>query len=507
MAAGMPHTSALRRALGALAPVVSVLVALACAGTASAAPLARTSGAPAVSVITTGLDIPWDIAFLPDGRALVTERTGAVRIVSAGGALAPTPAARLTVSQNGEGGLLGIALDPGYSAATPFVYLTATVGTEMQVQRWRFAADRLAKDGVVIGGITMGSIHSSGRVRFGPDGAMYVGTGDAGDGWRAQLTAVPNGKVLRVPAGAYRGATVTPAFYATGLRNPQGFAWQPGTGRFFSTDHGPSGFDGPSGDDELDLIVEGANYGWPYVRGADHGRYTAPVHLWPTTIAPSGLEFVSLPGSTWTGKALVAGLRGKVLRLLTFDGARVVADEPLLQDAYGRLRSVTEAPDGAIWVTTSNRDGRGTPVATDDRIIRIVPPAGSPAGSPSLPLEASQSPHAAPGTVPAPAAKPPSGSRPLVRKRPRLSRPVAPRAVRVRSAVRIRARFTGPFSGRVALQMRRARRWVTIGVTKPRSRAVRFAFRPSSTGTRVMRLRYRVAGRVLNSRIIVRVRA
>lgn len=364
-----------RRAFGALLAVAAWVILLASPGDGRAA-LARSEGGPVVSVITTGLTVPWDIAFLPDGRALVTERTGAVRIVAADGRLSPTPAARLTVSQNGEGGLLGLALDPAFSAGQPFVYLTATVGSEMQVQRWRMTGDTLIKDGVVIGGILMGSIHSSGRVRFGPDGALYVGTGDAGYGPRAQDLSVLNGKVLRVPPGAFRGEPVSPEIHAIGLRNPQGFAWQPGSGRFFSTDHGPSVFDGPSGDDELDLIVPGGNYGWPFVFGADHGSWLAPSQLWHATIAPSGLAFVTLPGSRWTNKALVAGLRGEVLRLLTFSGARVVADQPLLEGAYGRLRAVTEAPDGAIWVTTSNRDGRGDPVSTDDRILRIVPPAG-----------------------------------------------------------------------------------------------------------------------------------
>ena len=263
-----------------------------------------------MSVITTGLQVPWDIAFLPDGRALVTERTGAVRLVAANGALSPTPVATLNVSQNGEGGLLGIALDPAFTAGQPFVYLTATIGSEMQVQRWRWTGAAMTLDAVVIRGITMGTIHSSGRVRFGPDGAMYVGAGDAGDGATSQNTAVLNGKILRVAPGAFRGGTVTPQIHALGVRNPQGFAWQPGSGRFYSTEHGPSGFDGPSGDDELDLIVPGGNYGWPYERGADQAPYLSPVHLWPTTIAPSGLSFVTLPGSSWTGRAIVAGLKG-----------------------------------------------------------------------------------------------------------------------------------------------------------------------------------------------------
>ncbi len=499
----------LRRATGALVLSSAALLALAVPDPGSAA-LARSTNGPAVSVITTGLKVPWDIAFLPDGRALVTERTGAVRIVGADGKLSPTPACTQTVTQNGEGGLLGIAIDPSFAAGQPFVYLVATVGNEMQVQRWRMVGDRLQREDTVIGGITMGTIHSSGRVRFGPDGAMYVGTGDAGDGWRSQSMAVANGKVLRVAPGAYRGGPVTPTFYATGMRNPQGFAWQPGTGRFFSTDHGPSGFDGPSGDDELDVINQGGNYGWPYVRGLEHGIYTAPVHVWSTTIAPSGLAFVTLPGSTWTGRALVAGLRGKVLRVLTLDGTSVVADEPLLQNTYGRLRAVTEAPDGAIWVTTSNRDGRGSPVAADDRILRIVPPAGGPTASPSLPLENSSDPGVAPVVNPAPGAKPTPKSTPSPAKgrskRLAIARLRSPKTIRVGKAARVNVRFTATPAGRVALQARRAGRWKTVRLASPRSKLVRFSFRPSSPGTRSMRLRFRDGKRVVNRPIVLRVR-
>jgi glucose/arabinose dehydrogenase len=432
--------------------------------------------------------VPWDIAFLPDGRALVTERTGAVRVVAAGGALSPAPAATLDVSQNGEGGLLGVALDPAFTAGSPFVYLTATIGSEMQVQRWRWTGSAMTLDGIVVRGITMGTIHSSGRVRFGPDGAMYVGAGDAGDGAKSQDTAVLNGKILRVAPGAFRGGTVTPQIHALGVRNPQGFAWQPGSGRFYSTEHGPSGFDGPSGDDELDLIVPGGNYGWPYERGVDQSPYLSPAHLWRTTIAPSGLSFIALPGSSWTGKALVAGLKGQVLRLLTFDGAAVVGDEPLLLNAFGRLRAVTEAPDGAIWVTTSNRDGRGVPVAGDDRILRIVPPAtGVPPAPPSFGTDPSD--PAGPGPVtPAPRSRPGAGILTLT----------APRTVGAGALTRVVVIFDRTPAGRVALQTRRAGTWRTVRLVDPRTPVVRFAFRPARPGVRVMRIRYRAAGRAVN---------
>ncbi|WP_246496362.1 PQQ-dependent sugar dehydrogenase [Miltoncostaea marina] len=355
----------------------------AAAGAASAAPV-RSAAGMQVSTITTGLQVPWDIAFMPDGRALVTERPGRVRIVGADGRLAPTPAATLAVSASGEGGLLGVAVDPQFAAGAPFVYLYLTTGGQVQVQRHRFAGDRLTLDGVVVSGIPAGDVHTSGRVRFGPDGALYLGTGDTGDGDLAQSPSSLAGKILRLPPGAHRNpAPVMPQVVAIGLRHPQGMAWQPG-GPLFVTDHGASGFDGPSGDDELDAITPGGNYGWPLVRGANHGPYAAPAALWTQTIAPAGLAFVTQGGSTWTGNALVTGLAGQQLRRLTLSGTRVIADEPLLVRAHGRLRAIAEAPDGSIWVGTSNRDGRGSPRSGDDRLLRIVPPAGGPpAGAPA----------------------------------------------------------------------------------------------------------------------------
>jgi hypothetical protein len=228
-----------------------------------------------------------------------------------------------------------------------------------------------------------GGVHNSERIRFGPDGALYTGTGDGGVGSRSQDPGSLNGRILRVPPGAFRGGPATPQQIALGLRHPQGLAWQPGTGRLWVTDHGPSGFDGPSGDDELDLIAQGGNYGWPLVRGTDHKAFAAPVHLWATTIAPASIAFVAQGGSTWTGRAIVTALRGEQLRLLTFKGDQVVADDPLLVGTYGRLRAIAEAPDGALWVGTSNRDALGTPGPDDDRILRIVPPAAPPSASPT----------------------------------------------------------------------------------------------------------------------------
>ncbi len=407
----------MRRILPTL--LVALVAVLACAlgqaGPVAAAPV-RAAGGPEVSVIARGLEIPWDIAFLPDGRALVTERGGAVRLVDAAGTLAERHVADIPVSTGGDGGLLGIAVDPRFAAGAPFVYLSLTTGGELQVQRWRLAGSTLSFEAVVIGGISTGGVHNSARVRFGPDAALYLGTGDAGDANRSQDAGSPSGKILRVPPDAHRGGRVTPAQIARGLRHPQGLAWQPGTGALWVTDHGPSGFDGPSGDDELDLIVGGGDYGWPRARGADQSPFISPVHLWSQTIAPASITFVTQPGSTWTGRALVAALLGQQLRLLDIRGGRVVADEPLLVKAYGRLRAVVEAPDGSIWVTTSNRDALGTPGPEDDRIVRIVPPAAPAPPPPVTPPTR---------TAPARCASPPSIGATIARGRGPLGRRVA----------------------------------------------------------------------------------
>jgi glucose/arabinose dehydrogenase len=321
-----------------------------------------------VETVATGLEVPWEIAFMPDGRALVTERPGRIRMLDAQRRLQPAPVAEIDVSEQGEGGLLGLALDPRF-ARNGFVYLYFTTPSAMKLERWRFAADRLTREADLIDGtIQAGLIHDSGRIAFGPDGDLYVATGEAGQGELAQDPQSLNGKFLRLTPEQYRDGPSRPEIVSRGHRNPQGFDWQPGSDRLISTEHGPSGGDGPQGFDEINLIEKGRNYGWPEVYGQDHKGFTAPLKVYDDAVAPSGATFSH-------GDYFFATLRGEALHRLHFDGPRITKDETLLHGRYGRLRTVVEGPDGALYVLTSNRDGRGEPAADDDRILKVTPPA------------------------------------------------------------------------------------------------------------------------------------
>lgn len=303
-----------------------------------------------VEVVAESLEVPWEIVWLPDGRALITERPGRIRMLDG------TLVAEVPVSALGEGGLMGLALDPEFESQ-PFVYLYFTTADGLQLERWRFEDDRLTREASLIDGvIEAGPIHDSGRIAFGPDDALYVATGDAGNEQLAQDEDSLNGKYLRLTD--YRGGPTRPEIVSTGHRNPQGFDWEPETDRLISTEHGPAGFD------EINEIEEGNNYGWPAVTGTDHGDFTAPLRVYEQSVAPSGATF-------WEGAFWFATLRGEALRRLSLDDE---SEDVLLENEYGRLRTVRVGPDGALYVLTSNRDGRGAPEDGDDRVLRLSPP-------------------------------------------------------------------------------------------------------------------------------------
>jgi glucose/arabinose dehydrogenase len=308
------------------------------------------SGDMQVEVVAEGLEVPWEIVWLPDGRALITERSGRIRMLDG------TLVAEVPVSALGEGGLMGLALDPDFESQ-PFVYLYYTTADGLQLERWRFENDRLTREASLIDGvIEAGPIHDSGRIAFGPDDALYVATGDAGNPELAQEEDSLNGKYLRLTD--YRGGPTRPEIVSSGHRNPQGFDWEPGTDRLISTEHGPEGFD------EINEIEEGNNYGWPEVTGSDHGDFTAPLRVYEESVAPSGATF-------WEGAFWFATLRGEALRRLSLDDE---SEEVFLENEYGRLRTVRVGPDGALYALTSNRDGRGSPAETDDRVLRLSAP-------------------------------------------------------------------------------------------------------------------------------------
>jgi glucose/arabinose dehydrogenase len=180
------------------------------------------------------------------------------------------------------------------------------------------------------------------------------------------------GNPPRLSLDQLRGRGGRPEVYSTGLRNPQGFDWQPGTGRLVGNDHGPDG------DDEINVLRRGANLGWPRIRGeARAPGLETPIQVYPESIAPSGATFVRRPGSTWSGDYLIGALVGEQVRRVSIDRTGTVRrDEALFEGRLGRVRTVVEGPDGALYLLTNNRDGRGTPSEGDDRIIRVVPPAG-----------------------------------------------------------------------------------------------------------------------------------
>ena len=318
------------------------------------------------SVVATGLEAPWGLAFLPSGEALVTERdSGRLLSLDASGNVEELQ--RLPEGGTGEGGLLGVALSPGY-ASDGLIYAYYSTESDNRVVRFRQGED----PDPILTGIPVNTFHNGGRIAFGPDGLLYVGTGDAGENLSSQDVNSLAGKILRVtPDGEAPEENPVPGnpLYSYGHRNVQGLAWD-ANGRLYASEFGPSSVD------EVNRIEPGGNYGWPNVEGeAGDPNYLDPISSWPTAEAsPSGAEILkggAIP--QWEGDFFMAGLRGQRLWRLDLDeNGDVIEREPLLRDA-GRLRHVTQAPDGSLWILTSNRDGRGNPVPDDDRILRLAP--------------------------------------------------------------------------------------------------------------------------------------
>ena len=321
-------------------------------------------------IVVEGLEIPWEVAFAPDGRIFVTERPGRVRMVR-DGKLDPEPMLRIETSTGGEGGLQGMALDPGFTA-NKFVYLYVSSGSGNdlinRVVRYRESNNRLVEPRVLLDNIPGNNNHNGGRLAFGPDKKLYITTGDSQEPSLAQDRTSLAGKILRVNAdgSAPEDNPFGNLVWSYGHRNPQGLAWTT-SGQLFSTEHGPSGDLGLCCRDELNRIDEGGNYGWPVVSGDQRrDEMISPVLQSGTseTWAPAGLAVGK------DGKLYFAALRGTHLHSVTLNES-VGDDSKLLEDQFGRLRAVVAGPDGKLYITTSNRDGRGQVRSGDDKLIRI----------------------------------------------------------------------------------------------------------------------------------------
>jgi glucose/arabinose dehydrogenase len=328
---------------------------------------AQISGPP--RTLVTDLAVPWAIAFLPGGDALVTERDSA-RLVRV------TPKGQVAdvgmidgVSPSGEGGLLGVAVSPSFTT-DHYVFVYFSADGDNRVVRYRYDGG-LSDPVPLVTGIPRGSIHNGGRLAFGPDGYLYASTGETGERGLSQDRNSLAGKILRmtVDGKPAPGNPFGSLVWSYGHRNVQGLAWD-SSGHMYATEFGQNTYD------EINLIEKGHNYGWPDVEGmggGGNGKYTDPLLTWSTDEAsPSGLAYAD--GSLWA-----AALRGQRLwRIPVSAHGRAGRPEALYTGEYGRLRAVATAPDGNLWVSTSNKDGRGSPRQGDDRIL--VVPTGNSAG-------------------------------------------------------------------------------------------------------------------------------
>lgn len=330
-----------------------------------------------VETVAKGLYVPWSITFLNEDEAVFTERNGFVKLLTISNGRVET-VARIEVTAIGEGGLLGVEKYLVGKNTLLFIYHTYSDRGAVynKVLRAKFSG---GLDDVVeiINRIPGGRIHNGGRIKLGPDRNLYVTTGEGGDPSLSQKIDSLGGKILRVtpegniPSDNPFGNLV----FAYGLRNPQGIAWHPQTLYLYCTDHGPSGENFQRAHDEVNLVKPGANYGWPLVIGdQEREGLTKPVYnSGSETWAPSGCCFYSgSRNSLYRNSFFFAALRGSHLHRVIFDGERVVYSEKLFEGVFGRLRDVVEGPDGHLYLLTSNRDGRGSPSAEDDRIIRVI---------------------------------------------------------------------------------------------------------------------------------------
>lgn len=314
-----------------------------------------------VRTIASDLEVPWGITFLPDGSALVGERDS-TRVLAIEDGRAREVGRLSLAKPQGEAGLLGLAASPTY-ATDRLVFAYVSTASDNRVVSMTYDGTRLGAPRTVLSGIPNGFVHDGGRLLFAPDGTLFVSTGETGEPDLAQDPKSLAGKVLRITADgkpAQGNPVEGSAVWTMGHRNVQGLAFDQ-DGRLWATEFGQDTWD------ELNRIDKGRNYGWPRVEGRGNlPEYRNPYVTWSTDEAsPSGLAY--LGGSLWAG-----ALRGRRLWQVPVTESGVGTPRAWFVGEYGRIRSIVVAPNGRLWVTTSNRDGRGEPTSSDDRILEIA---------------------------------------------------------------------------------------------------------------------------------------
>lgn len=357
-----------------------------------AVPASKTLPQMKVETIAENVEIVWSIVFAPDGRVFFAERPGRVRVIENGKLRAAPFFTVPDVELSGESGLMGMTLHPKFSE-NRFLYLAyayqdALKEQNVRVVRYRETGETLIEPKTIIEAIPASKYHAGTRLKFGADGKIYITTGDATKQKRAQNLTSINGKTLRLnddgtipndnPFAAQKDAR--PEIWSYGHRNAQGMDFQPETGLMFQTEHGPSLIDGVSlfkrsGGDEVNIVERGKNYGWDKIshRMTKSGMETPIIEFSPAIAPASGMFYRGNLFPEFKNNFFFGALKGEMIVRLVMNGRKILSRDELFKKEYGRIREIAEAPDGSIWFSTSNRDGRGEPTKTDDRILRIVP--------------------------------------------------------------------------------------------------------------------------------------
>ncbi len=338
-----------------------------------------------VETVAGGLEVPWGFAFLPDGNMLFTERPGRVRIIEKGKLKAEPVFKVADVEPSSESGLMDISLHPKF-AKNKFVYLAYAYnndGKRVKIVRYKFDGKILIEPKIIIENIPGAPNHAGTRARFASDGKLYVTTGDATDWNLAQKTDSLAGKTLRLNDDGtipednpfVKDKNYRPEIFSTGHRNAQGLAWS-AKGLMFQTEHGPSGFEGKGGGaDEVNIVERGKNYGWAEIYGTmkKDGMESPLLEYSPSCAPASAMFYAGAVFPAFKGNFFFGCLRGARIIRVVLNGRNVVSQENLLEGKYGRIREMAEGPDGFIYFSTSNRDGRGSFADDDDKILRIMP--------------------------------------------------------------------------------------------------------------------------------------